>query len=88
MNNKMGLSRLIILSCLAGCHVTIMAQTVKGNNVKPEDREVDMDNPTFVPQYMMGIPYSMYRQTTYMSFHSLNSRMLRKGKPTTDLYIM
>ena len=54
MNNKMGLSRLIILSCLAGCHVTIMAQTVKGNNVKPADREDDMDNPTFVPMVKIG----------------------------------
>lgn len=43
---------LMVLLCLAA---GAMAQNaVFGNNVNPEDREVDMDNPTFVPMVKVG----------------------------------
>lgn len=43
---------IFILACLS---IPAMAQNaVTGNNVNPEDREVDMDSPTFVPMVKVG----------------------------------
>lgn len=47
------LSFMILL--LSFTSVEAVAQnTVSGNDTKPEDREVDMDNPTFVPMVKVG----------------------------------
>ncbi len=45
--------RFAITTILACCAVMAMAQG-KGKSVNPEDREVDMDSPTFVPMVMVG----------------------------------
>lgn len=51
----MKFKRYILLVALLCVTVGVMAQTaVFGNNVNPEDREVDMDNPTFVPMVKVG----------------------------------
>lgn len=43
---------LTLLACL--CCATMHAQTDNNGRVNPEDREVDMDNPTFVPMLKVG----------------------------------
>lgn len=46
---------LFMISLLAFTAVGTRAQNVVfGDNVKPEDRDVDMDNPTFVPMVKVG----------------------------------
>ena len=40
-------TRILTFLIIVLCSVAAVAQT--GNNVKPEDRNVDMDVPTFVP---------------------------------------
>lgn len=45
------MKRLIIILLLA---FPILAMAQNNNDAKPEDREVDMDNPTFVPMVKIG----------------------------------
>ncbi len=45
--------RVVITAILASCALTAAAQG-KGKSVHPEDREVDMDSPTFVPMVKVG----------------------------------
>ena len=45
----------IIILLLFGFYTKATAQNVVfGNDIKPEDRDVDMDNPTFVPMVKVG----------------------------------
>jgi hypothetical protein len=45
----------IILSIIAFfCTTPLLAQNDKPGYINPEDREVDMDNPTFVPMVKVG----------------------------------
>lgn len=44
----------IIMCMLVPCGVAAMAQSGKPGYVNPEDRQVDMDNPTFVPMVKIG----------------------------------
>lgn len=45
----------IIILLLFGFYTKTTAQNVVfGNDIKPEDRDVDMDNPTFVPMVKVG----------------------------------
>lgn len=46
--------RYLLLSLLFCTVLTAAAQDDKGNQTHPEDREVDMDNPTFVPMVKVG----------------------------------
>lgn len=46
--------RYLLLSLLFCATLTAAAQEDKGNQAHPEDREVDMDNPTFVPMVKVG----------------------------------
>ena len=46
--------RLYILSLLTSLSVMASAQVKNSIRVNPEDRIVDMDNPTFVPMVRMG----------------------------------
>lgn len=45
---------LIIIIALATCANPLHAQSEANNTTKPEDREVDMDSPTFVPTVRVG----------------------------------
>ena len=45
-------TRILTFLIIVLCSVAAVAQT--GNNVKPEDRNVDMDVPTFVPMVKVG----------------------------------
>ena len=46
---------IVIFTVFAAAYSTVAAQNVAfGNRVNPEDREVDMDNPTFVPMVKVG----------------------------------
>lgn len=44
----------ILCMFIALCHVFVLAQNDGPVRVNPEDREVDMDNPTFVPMVKVG----------------------------------
>ncbi len=46
--------KLFIISLLMAAGMGCNAQTDNGTHVNPEDREVDMDNPTFVPMVKVG----------------------------------
>ena len=51
---RMSYIRLYILSLLTSLSVMASAQVKNSIRVNPEDRIVDMDNPTFVPMVRMG----------------------------------
>lgn len=46
----MKMYRIIGMVCLMVAAITADAQTAKRAGINPEDRQVDMDNPTFVPK--------------------------------------
>ena len=46
--------RIIGMVCLTVAAITADAQTAKRAGINPEDRQVDMDNPTFVPMVKVG----------------------------------
>ena len=46
--------RLYILLLFTALSVTASAQGKNSRHVNPEERDVDMDNPTFVPMVRMG----------------------------------
>ena len=50
----MKMYRIIGMVCLMVAAITADAQTAKRAGINPEDREVDMDNPTFVPMVKVG----------------------------------
>ena len=49
---KLRINILCIFICL--CHISALAQNDGAVRVNPEDRVVDMDNPTFVPMVKVG----------------------------------
>lgn len=51
MRNKI---LLFVISAMFMCITASAQNAVFGNGVNPEDREVDMDNPTFVPMVKVG----------------------------------
>lgn len=50
----MKMYRIIGMVCLMVAAITADAQTAKRAGINPEDRRVDMDNPTFVPMVKVG----------------------------------
>ena len=50
----MKMYRIIGMVCLVVAAITADAQTAKRAGINPEDRRVDMDNPTFVPMVKVG----------------------------------
>ena len=50
----MKMYRIIGMVCLMVAAITADAQTAKRAGINPEDRQVDMDNPTFVPMVKVG----------------------------------
>lgn len=50
----MKMYRIIGMVCLMVAAITADAQTAKRAGINPEDRKVDMDNPTFVPMVKVG----------------------------------
>lgn len=50
----MKMYRIIGMVCLMVAAITADAQTAKRMGINPEDRQVDMDNPTFVPMVKVG----------------------------------
>lgn len=50
----MKMYRIIGMVCLMVAAITADAQTAKRAGINPEDRQVDMDNPTFVPLVKVG----------------------------------
>lgn len=48
------LKNIALLLCLLTFHLTINAQSNQTGHINPEDREVDMDDPTFIPMVKVG----------------------------------
>lgn len=65
------------------------AQINDPNHINPEDRDVDMDDPTFIPMVKVGkvlvnrTPYSMWSSTTYGCTPNLSSRTTDSAWLTT-----
>ena len=65
------LKNIALLLCLLTFHLTINAQSNQTGHINPEDREVDMDDPTFIPMVKVGKVLQGKDSIQYMEMYNV-----------------